>query len=70
MLFRSMAAARAFGLHFLPVTREPYDLVVTAADLESPRLAPLWALLRSDRFRAAVTELGGYGTTEMGRRIR
>jgi putative molybdopterin biosynthesis protein len=65
-----MAAARAFGLGFLPVTREPYDLVVTAADAASPRLAPLWALLESDRFRAAVRDLGGYGTEEMGRRIR
>jgi putative molybdopterin biosynthesis protein len=65
-----MAAARAFGLDFLPVTREPYDLVVSTEDLESPRLAPLWALLQSDRFQAAVMELGGYETTEMGRRIR
>jgi putative molybdopterin biosynthesis protein len=65
-----MAAARAFRLDFLPVTREPYDLVVSARDAESQRLAPLWALLRSDRFRAAVAELGGYGTEEMGRRIR
>ncbi len=65
-----MAAARAFGLDFLPVTREPYDLVVTAAEADSPRLDPLWALLRSGRFRAAVEELGGYGTEEMGRRIR
>ena len=65
-----MAAARAFGLDFLPVTREPYDLVVAASEAESPRLAPLWALLQSDRFRGAVEELGGYGTKEMGRRIR
>jgi putative molybdopterin biosynthesis protein len=65
-----MAAARAFGLDFLPVTREPYDLVVGAQEADSPRLAPLWELLRSDRFRAAVQELGGYGTEEMGRRIR
>jgi putative molybdopterin biosynthesis protein len=64
------AAARAFGLDFLPVTREPYDLVVAARDADSPRLAPLWALLESKRFRAAVAELGGYGTEEMGRRIR
>jgi len=64
------AAARAFGLDFLPVTREPYDLVVAARDADSPRLAPLWALLESDRFRAAVQDLGGYGTEEMGRRIR
>jgi putative molybdopterin biosynthesis protein len=65
-----MAAARAFGLGFLPVTREPYDLVVAASEAGSPRLAPLWELLRSERFRAAVRDLGGYGTEEMGRRVR
>jgi putative molybdopterin biosynthesis protein len=65
-----MAAARAFGLDFLPVTREPYDLVVGAEEMENPRLAPLWRLLRSDRFQAAVQRLGGYETTQMGRRIK
>jgi putative molybdopterin biosynthesis protein len=64
-----MAAARAFGLDFVPVTQEPYDLVVAAEAMDSPLLAPLWSLLRSDRFQAAVTELGGYTTKEMGRRI-
>jgi putative molybdopterin biosynthesis protein len=65
-----MAAARAFGLDFVPVTREPFDLVVTADDMASPLLAPLWALLHSDRFKAAVEDLGGYTAKEMGLRIR
>ena len=65
-----MAAARAFGLDFVPVTREPYDLVVAADAVDGPLLAPLWALLHSDRFQAAVTDLGGYSTKEMGRRLR
>jgi putative molybdopterin biosynthesis protein len=65
-----MAAARAFGLDFVPVTQEPYDLVVAATAMDSPLLAPFWSLLRSDRFQTAVTELGGYSTKEMGRRIR
>ena len=65
-----LAAARAFGLDFLPVTREPYDLVVAGQDAGGPRLAPLWTLLQSDRFRAAVEELGGYDTKEMGYRVR
>jgi putative molybdopterin biosynthesis protein len=65
-----MAAARAFGLDFVPVTQEPYDLVVAAEAMDSPLLAPLWSLLRSDRFQASVTELGGYSTKEMGLRIR
>jgi putative molybdopterin biosynthesis protein len=65
-----MAAAKAFGLGFVPVTSEPYDLVVAPSALDSPQLEPLWSLLRSDRFQCAVTELGGYSTREMGRRIR
>jgi len=65
-----LAAARAFDLDFVPVTREPYDLVLAAETLEDPVTAPLWALLESPAFRAAVEALGGYGTEEMGRRIR
>jgi putative molybdopterin biosynthesis protein len=64
------AAARAFGLDLVPVTWEPYDLVVTPGALGSPLLEPLWGLLRSDRFQAAVTGLGGYSAKEMGRRLR
>jgi putative molybdopterin biosynthesis protein len=65
-----LAAARAFGLDFVPVTKEPYDLVLDRSSLESELLAPLWDLLASDEFRAQVDALGGYDTTEMGRRIR
>jgi putative molybdopterin biosynthesis protein len=65
-----LAAARAFGLDFVPVTREPYDLVLAAETLEDPVTAPFWALLEQPAFRAAVEALGGYGVEEMGRRIR
>lgn len=65
-----MAAARAFGLDFVPVTREPYDLVVGPGAVDSPQLAPLWSLLRADRFQSSVEALGGYSAKEMGRRIR
>ena len=65
-----MAAARAFGLDFVPVTREPYDLVLDAEMLEDPVTAPLWDLLGQPGFRAAVEALGGYHTGETGRRIR
>jgi len=65
-----MAAARAFGLGFVPLATEPYDLVVAPEALESPQLAPLWTLLRSDHFKASVEELGGYSASEMGRRVR
>jgi putative molybdopterin biosynthesis protein len=65
-----LAAARAFGLDFVPVTSEPYDLVLARESLESPVLAPLWELLSSEEFRSAVEALGGYDAAEMGRRIR
>jgi putative molybdopterin biosynthesis protein len=65
-----MAATRAFGLDFVPLATEPYDLVVAPGALESPQLAPFWALLRSDRFKASVEELGGYSAKEMGRLVR
>ena len=64
-----LAAARAFGLDFIPVAQEPYDLVLLEDSIEDPLLAPLWSLLEDDEFRRAVTDLGGYDTSEMGRRI-
>jgi putative molybdopterin biosynthesis protein len=65
-----MAAARAFDLDFVPVSREPYDLVVEAGSLDDPLLAPLWKLLDSPDFHASIEALGGYATEETGRRIR
>jgi putative molybdopterin biosynthesis protein len=65
-----LAAARAFGLDFVPVAQEPYDLVIDAASLEDPLLAPLWRLLESPEFHASVEKLGGYSTRESGHRIR
>jgi molybdopterin molybdotransferase/putative molybdopterin biosynthesis protein len=64
------AAARAFELDFVPVTSEPYDLVLRPESLEFPGLEPLWRLLDSAAFRAEVEQLGGYDTAEMGRRVR
>jgi putative molybdopterin biosynthesis protein len=64
------AAARAFGLDFVPVAQEPYDLVLDRASLELPLLQPFWALLEDPSFKRSVEVLGGYDTAEMGRRIR
>jgi putative molybdopterin biosynthesis protein len=64
-----LAAARAFGLDFVPVAKEPYDLVLLKESLEAELLSPLFELLDSAGFRDAVKGLGGYDTAEMGRRI-
>jgi putative molybdopterin biosynthesis protein len=64
------AAGQAFGLDFIPVGWEPYDLVLRAGVLEDDLLAPLWALLAKPEFQSTVEQLGGYSCAEMGRRIR
>ena len=61
-----MAAARAFGLDFVPVAREPFDLVTLPGE---PALVPLLELLEERDFRAQVEAMGGYSTAETGRRI-
>jgi putative molybdopterin biosynthesis protein len=65
-----LAAARAFGLDFIQVTLEPYDLVLRASVVDDELLAPLWTLLKRSDFQAGVEKLGGYSCAETGRRIR
>jgi putative molybdopterin biosynthesis protein len=62
-----MAAAKAFGLGFVPVAREPFDLVMAPGE---PAVAPLLALMADAGFRSAVEALGGYSTAETGRMVR
>ncbi len=65
-----LAAARAYGLDFVPVTREPYDLVTTRAVLDSGVLDAVLDLLADKAFLEQVEALGGYSTAETGRRLR
>jgi putative molybdopterin biosynthesis protein len=61
-----MAAARAFGLDFIPVAREPFDLVMAPGE---PAVAPLLELLDDAEFKRQVEALGGYSVAETGRRV-
>jgi len=61
-----MAAARAFGLDFIPVAREPFDLVMAPGE---PAVAPLLELLDDAEFKGQVEALGGYSVAETGRRV-
>lgn len=61
------AAASAYGLGFVPLTRERYDLVLPKALWSSPAAQALVAGVRSSRFKESVVALGGYDTSETGR---
>lgn len=61
------AAARIYGLDFVPVLEEQYDLLVTADALESPAVQELLAQMRSLEFRARLETMGGYRLEHPGR---
>jgi molybdate-binding protein/DNA-binding transcriptional regulator YhcF (GntR family) len=60
------AAARAGHIDFLPLYRERYDLVIPIENHKSKKLAPLLKVIASKDFRQAVTEAGGYDTSQSG----
>ncbi len=61
------AAAQSFGLEFLFLTDELYQLVVTAPNMELPAVRSLCKWLRSREATKAISSLGGYDTSETGR---
>ena len=61
-------AARPYGLGFIPLTLEQYDLVIPARHFDSPLLQALIDWLRSPAARQAISSLAGYqiiGTGEV-----
>lgn len=60
------AAAAAYGLAFLPLTYERYELVFPKSVWQKTAVQSLVSLIRSDRFKESVAALGGYDTTETG----
>jgi putative molybdopterin biosynthesis protein len=54
------AAGAAYGLDFIPLAQERYDLVIPAKLWGTPALRTLVDLIHSDRFRDAVSALEGY----------
>jgi putative molybdopterin biosynthesis protein len=60
------AAARAYGLDFVPLARERFDLILPAENRHRLPLTAVLETLRTDEFRAVVAQLGGYDTARMG----
>ncbi len=60
------AAALAYGLAFVPLAEEVYQLVVSGEAWVHPVWGALLALVRSDAFMRAVNDLGGYNTATTG----
>ena len=63
------AAARVFGLGFVPLVSERYDLAIRKRDLELPGIQTLLDVLSRSSFRRELESLGGYDTAAAGRRM-
>ncbi|HEX7975024.1 MAG TPA: substrate-binding domain-containing protein [Anaerolineales bacterium] len=63
------AAAANFGLDFIPLFQERYDLVLPQEHVESSASQILFEQLNSKQFRQAANNLGGYDTSHTGERL-
>jgi molybdate-binding protein len=61
-------AARVFGLGFLPLVSERYDLAIRRTHLKLPAVQALLDVLSRSRFRRELEGLGGYDTRAAGER--
>ncbi len=62
-----LAAARALGCDFVPVTREDYELCIPVAHWDHPGVQAVLALIQDPCWRQEVEALGGYDLSEAGR---
>ncbi|MCX5779271.1 MAG: molybdopterin biosynthesis protein, partial [Firmicutes bacterium] len=60
------ASAKVMNLDFIPIETERYDLCILPDLMTPAQLAALLVAIRSPRFRARVTDFGGYELDESG----
>ncbi|HLJ47112.1 MAG TPA: substrate-binding domain-containing protein [Bryobacteraceae bacterium] len=63
------AAARLFGLGFIPLVSERYDLAIRRQHLDLPPIRMLLDTLSRTTFRRELESLGGYDTRDAGQRM-
>jgi putative molybdopterin biosynthesis protein len=63
------AAARVFGLDFIALVSERYDLAIRRQHLDHPPVGALLDTLNRASFRRELEALGGYDTSSAGRRL-
>lgn len=62
-------AARAFGLGFVSLVRERYDLVIPRRHYDGRAVQTLLETIGDDEFKRVVQAVGGYDTADTGRVI-
>lgn len=60
------AAALTYGLEFIPLVEEPYDLLISAKAFQRDEVQKLLSTMKSPSFRQLVRAMGGYDVQTMG----
>jgi molybdate-binding protein/DNA-binding XRE family transcriptional regulator len=63
------AAARVFGLGFIPLVSERYDLAIRRQHLDMPGVQAVLDTLSRSNYRRELESLGGYDTRAAGQRL-
>lgn len=63
------AASRVFGLGFIPLVSERYDLAIRRQHLDLPGIQALLDTLNRSQYRRELESLGGYDTRAAGQRV-
>lgn len=61
------AVAKRFGLAFVPLARERFDIAIDRRDYFEPPFQTLLAFTGTNRFREEAARLGGYDIAALGR---
>ena len=60
------SAAKLYGLDFIPICIEEYDLIIPDHAWETPMVRQMIATLKSDAFREKILAMGGYTIEDPG----
>lgn len=63
----TVAVSRLMGLHFIPLTRENFEMVVDQSTYFNKGIQSLMDILKSTGFREQFERLGGYGFEDSGK---
>lgn len=62
-----LSAANLYGLDFIPLWEEQYDLLVSLPALQNPAVKDFLSVLSSESFAARLAKMGGYRLDQPGR---
>ena len=64
-----LSAAKVFGLDFVPVIKERYDIIIPKEYYSSLKIQKILAIIKSRKFQKKVLNLGGYDLSQSGKVI-